>query len=83
MTKINSTNLGTAFPINASRPVAPTGAIYSVNATFTSPTTPGPAVLVFLNGILQQGGGIDCTLSGSTLTFVSDPFAGSVIAAVY
>lgn len=79
--QINSTNLGTGFPINGS--VAPTGSINGANAVFTLPTTPGPLVLIFRNGILQQGGGADYTLSGSTVTFVAAPITGDTILAVY
>ena len=83
MTKINSTNLGTGYPINSGSPLAPTGAINGVNVTFTLPTTPGPVVLVFRNGLLQQGGGIDYTLSGTTITFTSAPLTGDSVLVVY
>lgn len=81
--QINSTNLGTGFPLNSSSPVAPTGTINGVNVTFTLPTTPGPVVMIFRNGILQQGGGVDYTLSGSTVTFVVAPLPGDILLTVY
>lgn len=83
MTQVNSSNLGSGFPINASSPLAPTGSINSSNTIFTLPTTPGPIVLVFRNGVLQQGGGVDYTLAGSTVTFVAAPITGDSVLAVY
>jgi hypothetical protein len=81
--QINAANLGTGFPLNTSSPVAPTGTINGSNAVFTLPTAPGPVVLIFRNGLLQQGGGIDYTLSGSTVTFSVAPLTGDTVLAVY
>lgn len=81
--QINSTNLGSGFPVNLSSPVAPTGAINGSNTIFTLPTTPTVICLIFRNGILQQGGGVDFTLSVATVTFVTAPSSGDTILAVY
>lgn len=81
--QINSTNLGTGFPLNLSSPVVLTGSYVGGNTTYTIPTTPGPVVLVYRNGLLQQGGGIDYTLSGSTLTFASLNTTGDSVSVVY
>lgn len=81
--QVNASLLGSGFPINASSPVAPAGAINGSNTVFTLPTTPGTVVMVFRNGILQQGGGIDFTLSGITITFVSAPLGGDTLLVVY
>lgn len=83
MTQVNSSNLGSGFPINTGSPLAPTGTINGINVTFTLPTTPGSVVLVFRNGILQQGGGVDYTLAASTITFVSAPLGGDSLLVVY
>lgn len=83
MTQVNSSNLGSGFPINASSPLVPTGTVNSSNTVFTLPTTPGPVVLIYRNGVLQQGGGADFTLAGSTVTFVTAPITGDIILAVY
>lgn len=81
--QVNSSNLGSGFPINTSSPVIPSGAIDGSNTVFTLPTTPGPVVLVFRNGVLQIGGAVDYTLSGTTVTFVSAPSVGDSIYAIY
>lgn len=58
--------------------IVPTGAINGSNTVFTLPATPTPAasLMLFLNGILQQPGGVDYTLSGSTITYVLAPLVG-------
>lgn len=81
--QVNSSNLGSGFPLNLSSPLAPTGTINGSNKVFTLPTVPGAAVLVFRNGVLQQGGGNDFTLAGSTVTFVAAPLTGDIILVVY
>lgn len=83
LNQINSTNLGSGFPLNLSSPLAPTGLINSSNTVYTLPTVPGSVVLVFLNGLLQQGGGVDYTLSGSTVTFVAAPATGDTLLVAY
>jgi hypothetical protein len=81
--QLNSTNLGSGFPLNLSSPVAPTGTINGVNVTFTLPTTPNTICMIFRNGLLQQGGGVDYTLAVATITFVLAPLAGDTLLAVY
>lgn len=83
LNQINSTNLGSGFPSNLSSPVAPTGAINGSNTVFTLPGTPTIICLIFRNGILQQGGGVDYTLSVATVTFVTAPLTGDTVLAVY
>ena len=54
----------------------PTGAINDINVTFTLAHSPIAGTdYVYLNGVLQRGGGSDYTLSGSTITFVTAPEA--------
>lgn len=81
--QVNSSNLGSGFPLNTSSPLAPTGVINGVNTIFTLPTVPGPVVLVYRNGVLQQPGGSDYTLSGSTVTFAIAPLLGDILLVVY
>jgi len=81
--QVNSSNLGSGFPINLGSPIVPTGTINGVNKVFTLPTTPGNVALFFLNGLLQQGGGVDYTLSGTTATWVVAPLTGDTLLAVY
>jgi len=71
------------FPTNTSSPLTPSGTINGSNKVFTLPTTPGTILFIFRNGVLQQGGGNDFTLTGSTVTFVSAPSTGDIILAVY
>jgi len=63
----------------------PGGAINGVNVTFTLAVAPSPGVslLLFLNGVLQTPGGVDYTLSGSTITYASAPPTGSKLIAWY
>ncbi len=55
---------------------APTGAKNSVNTTFTlAGTSLSGLEYVYLNGQLLQSGGIDYTITGNTITFVTPPDA--------
>lgn len=83
LNQINSSNLGSGFPLNLSSPVAPTGAINGSNKVFTLSSTPTVICLVFRNGLLQQGGGIDFTLAVATITFVVAPLSGDTLLVVY
>lgn len=83
LNQINSTNLGSGFPVNLSSPLAPTGTVNGSNTAFTLPTTPGPVVMVFRNGLLQKGGGVDYTLSSTNLTFTVAPLTGDLLLVVY
>lgn len=57
----------------------PSGLINSLNVTYTIANTPVTGtVMVFLNGMLQApGGGLDYTISGTTITFVKAPRTNS------
>lgn len=63
----------------------PTGAINDVNVTFTLAGNPNPdaSLELYKNGVLQKAGGVDFTLSGSTITFVLAPETGSILLASY
>jgi hypothetical protein len=68
--------------------ITPTGTINGTNLVFTLPNAPSPAasLQLFINGILQRAGGIDFTLSGSTITFASTaatPQTGQNLLAYY
>jgi hypothetical protein len=64
----------------------PTGAINGVNTTFALSQTPSPSasLTVFLNGLLMSVG-VDYTLSGSTITFLtaSVPHTGDILLSSY
>ena len=52
----------------------PSGLINSLNTDFTIANTPVTGtVMVFLNGVLQAPGGLDYTISGTTITFTKAP----------
>jgi hypothetical protein len=62
----------------------PSGAIDGSNVTFTLAHTPIVGTeCVFLNGLLQNAGGNDYTISGAVITFVLAPETGSVILVNY
>lgn len=56
-----------------------------VITAFTATSTPAPtaSLMVFLNGILQKGGGVDVSLSGTTVTFVAAPATGDLVEFAY
>jgi hypothetical protein len=56
----------------------PSGTINSVNTTFTLVSSPNPAasLMLHLNGVLQTAGGVDYTLAGNTITYVTAPATG-------
>lgn len=56
----------------------PAGAINGSNAIFTLAHAPSPAagLQLFRNGVLQTAGGVDFTLSGTTITYVAAPQTG-------
>ena len=62
----------------------PSGLVNSSNTAYTLANNPASAngVMVFLDGVLQYNG-IDYTISGQTITFVTAPVTGSSIFAVY
>lgn len=56
----------------------PTGTINSTNTAFTVANTPiAGTVQVFLNGLLQAPGGLDFSISGTTITFTKAPRTNS------
>lgn len=62
----------------------PTGAVNGSNTAYTLANTPiSGSEHVYYNGLLQEGGGEDYTLSGTTVTFVSAPVTGSRIRVTY
>src|ERR1017187_2597955 len=64
----------------------PSGTINSSNVTFNLAHTPLPAasLQLFLNGAYQvQGGGMDYTISGATITFAVAPPTGQKLRAHY
>ena len=61
-------------------PYTPSGTVNGTNDIFTLPSTPDPAssLIVYVDGqflTLTE----DYTVSGTTLTFVSPPYSGSLI----
>jgi hypothetical protein len=83
LNQINSTNLGSGFPLNLSSPLTLTGVYSGGNTTYTLPTSPNVICMVFRNGLLQQGGGIDYTLTGTSLVFAGLNTTSDVVAVVY
>jgi len=62
----------------------PTGAINGVNTTYTLANSPtNNTEQIFLNGVLQEPGGEDYTISGNSITFVDAPETGDRIRASY
>ena len=63
----------------------PSGTINGSNVTFTLANAPSPAssLQLFLNGLLQTAGGVDYTLSGSTITYGVAPETGDAHVAWY
>lgn len=64
---------------------APVGLINSVNAvyTLTQSPSPGASLMLYLNGILQTGGGVDFTLAGNQITYNVAPTTGDNHVAFY
>lgn len=58
----------------------PVGAVDGARTTFTLAHTPisGTEVLTY-NGLEQTAGGVDYTISGSTITFVTAPLSGALL----
>ena len=62
----------------------PSGSVNGTNTRFTVSQTPtSGSEHVFRNGVLQKGGGVDYTLSGTTITFVTAPESGDLLLASY
>lgn len=64
----------------------PSGTINGSNVTFTLANTPpaNSTVTLFLDGMIEfQGGGLDYTISGATITMVTAPATGQTLYAFY
>lgn len=62
----------------------PSGTINGSNTVFTLAGTPNPAASLELKtGIYLANSGVDYTLSGNTITFVTAPDPGTVMRASY
>ena len=62
----------------------PSGAINGVNTTYTLANAPaGDVESLYLNGVLQEPGGEDYTISGDSISFVDAPESGDRIRASY
>lgn len=62
----------------------PTGTINGSNVTFTLANSPTVgSEHMYLNGVLQESGGADYSISSTTITFVIAPETGSVILVSY
>jgi len=56
----------------------PSGTVNGANTVFTLANAPSPAasLVLFLNGVAQRPAGVDYTLSGLTITYVTAPLTG-------
>lgn len=62
----------------------PSGTVNGSNAAFTLANTPtSGSETVYLNGLAQESGGQDYSLSGTTITFVSAPLTGDRVRVSY
>lgn len=62
----------------------PSGTINSSNVTFTIANTPiVGSVQLFQNGMRLKGGGVDYSISGGTITFVTAPMTGDLLTSDY
>jgi hypothetical protein len=62
----------------------PAGIINEVNTTFTINYSPvGNSLQLYSNGLYMSPGGIDYSLSGNSITFVSAPFSGTRLTCNY
>lgn len=75
---------GSLTPSNFVVGETPSGLINGVNVVFTLANTPTVGkVTVYLNGIRQQAGGNDYSISGATITFTVAPKTGDILLADY
>ena len=84
-TNVSRITQGSSASANFADAEIPAGAIDGVNRAFTLANTPNPAaslVLVQARQVLQ-GGGLDYTLSGASLTLISAPAIGDELQAWY
>ena len=74
---------GGALPTFVDKEV-PAGAINDSNTVFVLANTPSSgSEHIFLNGVLQVGGGVDYTLVDDTITFIVAPESGNRLLASY
>lgn len=75
----------TAAGTNFAYAETPSGTVNGSNVSFTLAHSPNPvtSLQLQLNGIGQEAGGNDYTLSGATVTYVTAPPTGSKVRAVY
>ena len=80
-----SDDLGSSSAVSYADAETPTGTINGSNAIFTLANSPSPATSLILikNGAVQTAGGVDYTLSGLTITYVTAPADGSTHIAWY
>lgn len=95
LTKLNATGPGTipsqfqayALPanvlLNFYQDETPSGTINGSNTTFTLAHTPSTFALIFINGQLQIGGGVDYTRTGTSIVFVTAPHSGDILRVTY
>jgi len=89
-TGISITNAAGSITIAATSTInfveneTPSGTVNGTNDTFTVANTPTAGSLkVYVNGIRYAGGGVDFTLTGASIQFVTAPDSGSVLLADY
>lgn len=81
---VPSTQLPAPVGSNLDVREVPSGTINGTNTVFTLAHTPAAGTeQVYLNGLLQQSGGTDYTISGSTITFAVAPPTGSLLLVTY
>lgn len=62
----------------------PSGTVNGTNAAFTLANTPtSGTVMLYLNGVRQKGGGVDYSISGTTITFTTAPDTGGILLVDY
>ena len=62
----------------------PTGLLNGINTVFVLSQTPaGSTEQVFLNGVLQESGGADYTISSATITFNTPPSSSAIVLVTY
>lgn len=74
---IQSITTGQYFHFNET----PTGDVNDINTDFVLSATPNPtsSLEVKLNGQVMTSGGVDYTLSGTTISFITAPPSGSIL----
>lgn len=74
-------SLTTGAPVTR---VTPSGSVNGSNVTFTLPDTPiSGSEEVYLNGLLQEPGGADYSISAATITYATAPLSGDRLRVTY